>query len=121
MHIHPEKRPLGEHAEFVPERFAWAAAFFGLFWAAYHRMWVLSAALLLLNVAIPFLASKHLISSLLAFALNLALFLILGFEGNDMRRRKLAARGYQFSDVVVEDSLLHAQQRYLTRHASSLA
>lgn len=121
VHLHPEKRPMAEHAEFVPERFNWAAFFFGWLWALSHRMWFLTAGLFAFNLLVPLLVGKGWLSVPVSYALILAQALILGFEANDLRRRKLTARGFQLSDVVVEDSMLHAQQRYLSRHATTLA
>ncbi len=121
VHLHPEKRPLAEFAEFVPERFSWAAFFFGWLWAVYHRMGWVAAGMLGANLVIGLLVARGWVHGGAGTVLQLALSAWFGFEANDFRRANLKKRGYTLSDVVAEDSLLHAQQRYLTRHASALA
>ena len=88
------------------EGFSWYAFAFGPFWLAWHRLWVeaaISGGLWLLTFLLPPSSAP---------LAQLALFWLIGLEGNGLRRRALQRRGCHEKAVVLahdeEEALLHA-------------
>ena len=79
----------------VRESFAWGALFFGPIWLAAHRVWIAAAITLAAYVLIAVLAPPA-----AAVILAIGLALILGFTGQDLRRRALEWRGYLLAHVL---------------------
>ncbi len=80
----------------VPERFSWGALILGPVWLAAHRAWVAGAVVLLLDLAagvVPEPAWRP--------WLTVALALLVGLLGQDLRRWTLARRGFLLAHVVV--------------------
>lgn len=89
-----------EHVMLVKEGFCWPALFFFLIWPLYHRFWLITASLLCFSVgAIIVLYCFHGGEAWLVLGL-VALALISGAEGNNLRQYDLTRRGYSFSGVV---------------------
>ncbi len=90
----------------LKEGFSWNALFFGPLWFAWHRMWLEAAASGVLWAL--FLALPPLPSSLA----QVALFWLIGLEGNSLRRWALERKGCHEKAVVPahdeEEALLHA-------------
>ncbi len=89
-HIHPRKPPV-----MVPEGFSWGALFFGPVWLLFHGAWIAGAIAAALLVVACSLAPPAL-RPLLAFGL----LLLLGFNGQDLRRWSLARGRFQLGHVV---------------------
>jgi len=79
----------------VPEGFAWLGFLFGPVWLAWHRLWL--PALLVLAVG---LALGALLPAGLAVPAELGLQFLVGAHGQDLRRWRLARRGYAEAGVV---------------------
>lgn len=79
----------------LPERFSLFAALFGPLWLLAHGVWWAAAAAL---------GAGLLLGALLPMALaglgGVALALLLGFHGHDLRRAALAGRGWRVAGVV---------------------
>ena len=89
------------------EGFSWPAFLFGPLWLAWHRAWMeagIAGGLWLLTFTLPPLPS--------ALA-QLALFWLIGLEGNGLRRRALERKGCIEKTVVpahdADEALLHAK------------
>ncbi len=95
----------------IPEKNANWALVFPPFWLAYHRLWFALATYGLVAV---------LLFSLLATQLAWGAFLLMGlpglyllFEGNQLRREKLKANGFELVDVVYAPNEEFALERFL--------
>ena len=85
----------GEPPELVREGFAWGALCFGPIWLAVHRAWVAAVIALALAVLVLALAPGAAKPVLL-----LALAVLQGMVGNDLRRFGLARRRFALVHVV---------------------
>ena len=94
----------------VPEGFSWGAFFFGPLWLAAYRVW--TAAVLVLAATILIVA---LTKGGAAAALLMALILLLGLSGHDLRRWSLNHRGYLLAQVIAARGELEALARLLER------
>lgn len=92
----------------VREGFSWLAFLFGLPWLLWHRLWL--AALLYVVLA---LAIAALLPGGPGFVAGLALQVLLGAHANDLRRRRLARRGYVEAGVVAARNIDGAIARLL--------
>jgi hypothetical protein len=103
--------------ELVKEGFSWPAFFLGIFWALYHRLWLVAVALLVvcagLSVAFEELHLDQVGISLTFFAISV----LVGLFGNDWRRAGLRRRGYGEDGVVTAANLETALRRYLDLRA----
>jgi hypothetical protein len=94
----------------VREGFSWGALFFGPLWLAAHRVWVPAVLSLAAFVLIVLLTENG-----LAVASLIALVVLLGLSGHDLRRWSLDHRRYLLSQVVVGRDELEAMARLLER------
>jgi hypothetical protein len=79
----------------VREGFAWGALFFGPLWLAVHRAWIPAAISLAAYVLIGLLAPRP-----AAAILIVALAVLLGLTGQDLRRWALEWRGYLLVHIL---------------------
>jgi hypothetical protein len=94
----------------VRDGFSWGALFFGPLWLAAHRAWIAAALSLAAFVLIIVLTEGG-----VAAALLIALAILLGVSGHDLRRWSLDHRGYLLSQVVAARDELEATARLLER------
>jgi hypothetical protein len=99
----------------VREGFAWGALIFGPFWLAAHRAWIAAAISLAVYVLIAALAPQP-ANGILAVAVAL----VLGLTGNDLRRWALEHRGFLLVHVLSAGNRDDAFTRLLT-HRPDLA
>ena len=97
----------------VKEGFSWPAFFLSFLWALWHRLWVPAAVIFLAGAAIGLLGAKLHLDSLSQWALSLGLAVIVGYLGNDLRRRLLDRQGFALADVSSGDDADAALRRYL--------
>jgi hypothetical protein len=97
---------------FVKDGFSWAAALFGPFWLLVHRMWwpllgwvALAGSFQLLKQAT---ALDQRWIGLAGFALNL----LVGLEGESLRRWTLARRGWRTLGAVTGKTLPECERRF---------
>ncbi len=97
--MHP---PTDSTADTLPvalkDGFSWPAFFFGPLWLAWHRLWIAAlafAAVSFATLALP--PAAGLVASFL-------LALLLGLEGNALRRWALRRRGWREAGSVAADS-----------------
>lgn len=112
VYRHPQKE--AEDAVFVKEGFCWPGLLIPLFWMLYRRLWLAAGIFFLLSMAAAGLGNSGLIGE---DFVGLALFLVqlwIGLEGNELRAKKLRARGYELADVVAADDVGEAEIRYFT-------
>jgi hypothetical protein len=93
----------------VKEGFSWGALIFGPLWLAAHRAWIAAAislaACVLITVLVPEPAGAILL---------VAVALILGLTGNDLRRWALENRGYLLVHVLAANGGDEAFTRLLS-------
>ncbi len=94
----------------VREGFSWGALFFGPLWLAAHRVWIPAVVSLAAFVMIFVLTDGR-----MAAALLIALVVLIGLSGHDLRRWSLDHRGYVLSQVVTARDELEAQAQLLER------
>lgn len=115
VHINPSETNAIEKAVFIREGFNIFAFLFGMFWAAYHRMWLMAIALVIIMAFFGSAEELKWFDAASLAIIHLTFNFIIGFQANDLRRTHLSRRGYIMSDVVVSDNELRAQQRYFDR------
>jgi hypothetical protein len=109
---------LGKPPLLIPEGFSVWACVFGPFWLFWHRAWLAGLGVLVALVAVNFLPDPY------GIALAVAAHLLLGFQGQDLRRWALGRRGWNLAHVVQAHSadgalarLLQAEPRLLPLYA----
>tara|TARA_B100000029_G_scaffold515698_1_gene624047 strand:- start:1856 stop:2248 length:393 start_codon:yes stop_codon:yes gene_type:complete len=94
-------RDAEEDVILVKEGFCWPVAFVPLIWLLYHRLWIVSLTVMVLLVGAG-MAPVFFRGSEPYAALGLvALSLVFGAEGNNIRQYFLVSSGYSFTGVVV--------------------
>ena len=109
-HIHSRKPPV-----LVREGFSWGALFFGPLWLLAHAAWIAGVIALALLVAICTLAPPP-----MRPVLALALFVLLGLNGQDLRRWSLSLRRFQLAHVVAARNREEAFLRLLANRTDLL-
>ena len=105
VHARPDRPP-----ELVREGFSWAALVFGPIWLAAHRAWIPAVLSLAAFVVIALLTHGW-----GEAALWIALALLLGVAGQDLRRWALTLHGYTVVHVVAARNRDAALARLLAR------
>ncbi|MGQ0484708.1 MAG: DUF2628 domain-containing protein [Hyphomicrobiales bacterium] len=106
-----------DDAIFVKDGFAWPAVVFTLLWTLWHRMWIVAAIVFSATAAVAALASWLGLGDAPVNLASLAVGLILGFEGNDLRRRSLARQGYEELGLAPGRDLDEAELRFFAAQA----
>ncbi|WPB85540.1 DUF2628 domain-containing protein [Sediminicoccus rosea] len=106
----------------IPEGFSFWAFLFGPFWLFRHRAWLAGFGVLVGLVVLNLLPDPY------GIAAALAAHLLLGFQGQDLRRWALGRRGWTLAHVVQgQDAdgalarLLQAEPRLLPLYAGEVA
>ncbi len=100
--------------EILKSGFSFSAAVFTPFWALYYRMWLVAAIALCINLAITYLQKDTTIFSL-ALIIELFFIFIFGMFASDIREWHLLNKGYNLQDIVIADSEIEAELKFLTR------
>jgi hypothetical protein len=109
------RRPIldpGRDVQLVPEAFSWMAFLFAVPWALWHRLWLLAAALLLVEVGVAALWAELALSPLAEAIGSIGVSLVIGLFANDLRRFFLDRRGYVEAAVVGGDGAADAERRF---------
>lgn len=99
---------------FVKDGFSWWGLFFPLPWLLIQRLWLGTLIYVLLSVAAGAIGMVLPLSDGSGVLLGLIGNLYVAFEGNDMRRRKLARLGYVHVGSVIADSRVEAEIDYFS-------
>lgn len=116
VHNRPAARV--DDAIFVKDGFAWPALVFTLLWTLWHRMWIVAAIVFSTTAAVAALASWLGLGDAPVNLASLAVGLILGFEGNDLRRWSLARQGYEELGLAPGRDLDEAELRFFAAQSS---
>jgi hypothetical protein len=99
-----------EDAVFLREGFSWAAFAFGFLWALWHRLWIVGAigfAAVMVSSTLP-PAPEALV--------NVAVALLFGVFGNDMRQWSLSLRGLAGIGAIEAGSHEIAELQFFATH-----
>lgn len=116
VHIDPKGPKPYENPIFVLEGFNIFAFIFTGAWALYNRMWWVAFTIIMCNLMILEMFETGTLDLIGRTILETALMMVVGFEGNEWRRKSLAKRGYVIADIVSGDSLIRAEQRFFDRY-----
>ncbi len=116
VHINPKQPQAYEHAKFVEEGFNVKAFIFSGAWALYYRLWWPLFAIVVSNLMIFEMADNGTITLIGKVILQFGVNFIIGCEGNDWRRARLARTGHIITDIVTAESLVRAEQRFFDRY-----
>ncbi|MCC8417128.1 MAG: DUF2628 domain-containing protein [Rickettsia endosymbiont of Bryobia graminum] len=108
IYVNPDKKD--NNFILVKQGFSLFAAVFNIFWALYHRMWLALIITLILNIAI-FSVDSYNLSNLT----QIVIVLIFGFFGADMREYDLERKQYSLEDIILADSEIEAELKFLER------
>ncbi len=110
-----------DEAVFIKEGFTWRGFLFGPLWLLFNALWFefVFAGLLAAGVAagLTELGLKDQ-AGIIAYLL---LMLIVGFEGNGLRRARLERKGYVYLASVAGNSLEECERRFFDAWLPSLA
>ena len=123
LHLPPDAQPGDpaalEKAELVQDAFSWGAFFFSFLWCFYHRLWLAGLGVLaLLAGVLALLASFDVPGFSRTVAVVLVLILI-GLEGNSLRRWTLARSGRPAVDAVAASDRDEAAMKAFARWSRS--
>jgi hypothetical protein len=106
---------------FVPDRFAWLACFFTVFWALAYGLWW--RALALVVVIGSLVAGGHAlgVEDWIVDAILVVIAFYVGFEAQNWRRRALERRGWYEAAVIAAPNRAEAERRYFAEHAHRYA
>ncbi|MFN3853066.1 MAG: DUF2628 domain-containing protein [Phreatobacter sp.] len=120
VHVPPAgaSRDADVATEFVADTFSWVAFLVPWLWFLWHRMWLATAAYLVLLVALMSVAALAGLSSTAGMVIGTAFNLLVGLEATNLRRRKLRWLGYQQAGVVVARNREEAERRWFTEQTA---
>ena len=100
---------------FVRDGFHVWAAFLGVVWLAWHRLWLALIGWIVLMTAIDVGMVRLGISGAAVFLVDALLALLLGFEAASLQRWTLSRRNWHQLDIVVADDEEAAERRFFDR------
>ena len=103
-----------ENAIFIKEGFSWFAAILHFFWAFYHRMWLVGAVLLAIEITLTSLQLRGYVQMETIESIKIGILLLIGANFNDLYRKNLEQKGYVFQDVISGKNEEEARCKYMT-------
>jgi Protein of unknown function (DUF2628) len=104
--------PDPERFVFVRDGFTFSACLLAPVWMIWHRLWLVLLGYVLVMVTLQFALQWIGAPAAVAFAANLLVALLVGFEAATLRRFVLARRRWRTAGTVVGDSLETAERRF---------
>ena len=98
----------------VKEGFCWPAFFFLVFWAFWHRLWLVAGSLIAFILVAHFLIVLVGASQVVTLLIGFGLATQLGYLANDFRRAKLKRNRYFERGIVIAPSADAAVRRYVS-------
>ncbi|MBM3466323.1 MAG: hypothetical protein FJX70_00535 [Alphaproteobacteria bacterium] len=98
----------------IKQGFSPIAGVFNLFWAVYHRMWLVVILVMIANFIIISFRESEVISLIgnLKYALQ---FFSFGFFATEIREYYARLRGMKLDDIILATSEEEAELKYMTR------
>ena len=97
----------------VKEGFCWPAAALGMFWALWHRLWLVAVVLLAANVVVALATALAGAGPQVQGAVSLGFAAIVGFVANDFRRWTMERRGFAWVGIASGRRLEDAERTFL--------
>lgn len=105
----------------VREGFSWGAFLVSVLWALWNRLWLVAVVLVALELLLPLAAGWAGLGAVAGSAVSVALAILAGLFGNDLKRWTMLGRGFAEVAVVAARSPEEAQQRFAERYPDLLA
>lgn len=112
---------LPEKVAVIREGFSLPAAAFTMFWALWHRMWVVAVLLFAITVALELGAGAFRLDPMLVSAAGLAVSILFGFEARALRALSLSRAGYRNVGMISAESRESAELQYFTQRPAGQA
>ena len=128
MPVYTVHAPVTDNADFrATDRFTFVrdgfhvwAAFLGVVWLAWHRLWLALIGWIVLMTAIDVGMVRLGMSGTVVFLVGVLLALLLGFEAASVERWTLSRRNWRQLDIVVADGQEAAERRFFDRWTAKL-
>lgn len=114
-----EKR--AENLVFIKEGFTWWGFLFGPLWLLLTQLWLEFIFALVLAAGIGVGLAQLGFREQAPGLVNLLLMLLIGFEGNDLRRWRLERKGYVYVASVAGRNMEECEHRFLDAWLPSVA
>lgn len=111
----PDGKP--ERVAFIREGFAWAALAFTVFWALWHRMWMVAALLFAISSTLTIATNIELLGPGLAAILHFAVALLFAFEARDLQVKSLERVGFRRAGLIQASTKESAELAYFASRA----
>jgi hypothetical protein len=108
VHLQGEGKAALTDARFVREGFSWGGFLLGPIWLFWHRLWIAAGAWIL-TVALGSLFLVNRLQTPAIFVIFLLIEILVGLEGNHLRRIKLDRTRFRLADVVAATGLEEAE------------
>ena len=102
-------------------RILWPAFLISLPWLIWHRMWIVLVLYLALAIGLAALSEFGQVPDQAMAIASLVIALVLGLEGNSLRRWTLARRGYEEIGEVAAETPQAAEMRFFERRGHRTA
>ena len=116
MRVYTVHVPPFSHRESDPvlikEGFSWPAFLFGPLWMLIHHLWLAFVVLVVITILLSVAADAFGLGQVPQAIVSLAIAVLVGAHGNDMRRRGLTRRGYRDGGVVAARNMDEAITRF---------
>jgi hypothetical protein len=103
-----------ERVAFVPEGFSWGALVFGLLWALWHRMWVVSLLLFAVSAILSIATNFELLGPGFAALLQFGIGLIFAFEARSLQAKSLERVGFRRATLIQASNGEAAERVYFS-------
>ena len=113
IHIRRQDSHLDPDFALVKEGFSCPAFLFNIFWALWHRLWVVATALLTVSLIITVIFEAIDLGSSVRTVLSVGWSVIIGMLANDVRRPFLKRDGYVEDGVALGKNSDEALNGYL--------
>lgn len=101
-----------EETEFVKDGFCWPALFVPILWLLYRRLWLVWLAYIGFVLILGLIGELASLSEDLVTVIATGANVLLGFEGNNLRRWTLHRHGFLDHGVVIARPLIEAERRF---------
>jgi hypothetical protein len=123
MPVYTVHAPVTDNADFrATDRFTFVrdgfhvwAAFLGVVWLAWHRLWLALIGWIILMIAVDIAMVRLGVGGTAILLVDLLLALLLGFEAASLKRWTYSRRNWRQLDIVVADDEEAAERRFFDR------
>ena len=106
---------LADGAVFVKEGFSWPAFLFSPIWPLLKGLWITALLFIGFQFFLAGMLGAGLMSEDLFWLLYVLPNVLLGFEGNELYRRKLGRKALRERGMIVADNIRAAEHRFFSK------